>query len=369
MQPVNASILVRQKFSDLQGWVLDDHDAALATFRHSCREILANGSAFSRTVSFGGSKSDWVDLCNGSMTASDSRGFFESQFIPYRVIDAVRPGGLFTGYYEPEAQGAREPGGAFTVPVYGRPQDLVTFDRAQQQRTGLDYGRVTDGVPQPYFSRMEIEHGALKGRGLELVWLRDWADVFFMQIQGSGSVILPDGSVMRLSYAAKSGRGYTGIGALLVERGVITREQMSMQAIRAWMNENPDKARLLMWENQSYVFFREARLEDPDLGALGAQHVQLTPVRSIAVDRSIWMFGTPIWLETETPTEQSGGLQPFQKLLIAQDTGSAIKGHARGDVYWGSGKTAAHIAGLMKSPGKMIVLLPKSVAERLGLKP
>ena len=188
------------------------------------------------------------------------------------------------------------------------------------------------------------------------------------EAQGSGSVRLPDGSIIRLSYAAKSGRAYTGIGALLVERGVFTREQMSMQAIRAWMNENPEKARHLMWENQSFVFFREVRLEDPDLGALGAQHVQLTPERSIALDRNIWMFGTPVWLETAVPAEQTGGLQPFHKLLIAQDTGTAIKGHARGDVYWGSGETAGHIAGLMKSPGKMIVLLPKSIAQRLGLK-
>ena len=368
MQPVNASPLVRQEFHNLQGWMLDDHDAALKTFRRSCREIIADGSAFSRAVSFGGTKSDWIGLCHESMTAKDSRGFFETHFVPYRVNDAERPAGLFTGYYEPEAQGAKEPGGAFTVPVYGRPGDLVTFDRAQRKRTGLDYGRVTDGIPRPYFSRMEIERGALKGRGLELLWLREWADAFFMQIQGSGSVRLPDGSIVRLSYAAKSGRAYTGIGALLVERGVFTREQMSMQAIRAWMNENPEKARHLMWENQSFVFFREVRLEDPDLGALGAQHVQLTPERSIAVDRNIWMFGTPVWLETAAPAEQTGGLQPFHKLLIAQDTGTAIKGHARGDVYWGSGETAGHIAGLMKSPGKMIVLLPKSIAQRLGLK-
>jgi membrane-bound lytic murein transglycosylase A len=174
---------------------------------------------------------------------------------------------------------------------------------------------------------------------------------------------------MRLTFAAKSGRDYTGIGALLVERGIFTRDQMSMQMIRKWMLGHPQEARELMRKNESFIFFRNVQLDDPALGALGAQHVQLTPQRSLAVDRSIWMFGTPIWLETEMPSGETGTLQPFRKLLIAQDTGTAIKGHARGDVFWGSGEAAGNVAGRMKSPGRMVVLLPIAVARRLELAP
>lgn len=178
-----------------------------------------------------------------------------------------------------------------------------------------------------------------------------------------------DGAVMRLSFAAKSGRGYTGIGALLVERGVFTRDQMSMQLIRAWLLAHPQEARELMWKNESFIFFRDAHLDDPALGALGAQHVQLTPQRSLAVDRSIWMFGTPIWLATEVPAGETATPHPFRGLLIAQDTGTAIRGHARGDVFWGSGEAAGTVAGHMKAPGTMVVLLPKAVTKRLDLAP
>ncbi len=174
---------------------------------------------------------------------------------------------------------------------------------------------------------------------------------------------------MRLSYGAKSGLPYTGIGGVLADRGILPRETMSMQAIRSWMKDNPRDARALMWENRSFVFFREIELDDPDLGALGAQHVQLTPRRSLAIDRAYWMLGTPVWLDTGVLVDENGTLQPYRGLLIAQDTGSAIKGLARGDVYWGFGEEAARLAGPMKSPGEMIVLLPNPLARRLGLGP
>jgi len=170
---------------------------------------------------------------------------------------------------------------------------------------------------------------------------------------------------MRLAYAAKSGQPYTGIGGLLVERGVLSRDNMSMQAIRTWMSDHPGEARELMWENKSFVFFREVTIDDPELGPPGAQKVALTPLHSLAVDRSLWMFGTPVWLDTQAPKGESGTLVPFRSLLVAQDTGTAIKGHARGDVFWGAGEEAALTAGHMKSPGRMIVLLPKALAKRL----
>ena len=367
VQPASASSLQRLGFEALKGWASDDHAAALQTFRRSCREIMDEGTAFERPTLFGGARSDWAQLCSDALAASSAKSFFESYFIPFRVVDDARPDGLFTGYYEPEAEGARAPDETFTIPIYRRPTDLISFNQQQKDESGLDYGCLVDGKPTAYLSRRDIEQGALKGQGLELVWLKDWADAFFIHVQGSGRIRFADGSAMRLSYAAKSGRRYTGIGGLLVERGILAREHMSMQAIRAWMSKNPQQARELMWENQSFIFFREAQLEDPSLGALGAQHVQLTPGRSLAVDRNIWMLGTPVWLETNVPSATDGALQPFNQLLIAQDTGTAIIGHARGDVFWGFGEAAGNIAGQMKSPGSMIVLLPKTVAARLGL--
>ncbi len=369
VQPAYPASLERQRFEDLRGWASDDHDAALQVFRRSCSEILQERSGFRRQVEFGGAKSDWVELCSSSLVAGSARSFFEKHFTPFRVIDKRRPEGLFTGYYEPEAEGSRTPGKTFSVPIYRRPADLVRFDQEQKDISGLDYGRLVDGKPEPYFSRKEIEQGALTGQSLELAWLKDWADGFFIHIQGSGRIRFADGSVKRLSYSAKSGRSYTAIGALLVKRAALTREQMSMQTIRSWMREHPAEARHLMWENESFVFFRAAQLEDPSLGALGAQHVQLTPERSLAIDRKVWMFGTPVWLETSYPSPVDGKPLSFKRLFIAQDTGTAIVGYARGDVFWGFGEDAARIAGQMKSSGNMSVLLPNTAARRLRLIP
>ncbi|HUR43897.1 MAG TPA: murein transglycosylase A [Aestuariivirga sp.] len=352
-------------FVAIAGWADDDHAAALETFQRSCVEILAEGSAFTRTVMFGGKREQWIAVCRRAQDATDARRFFEQNFQPLRVSDPNRPEGLFTGYYEPEADGSRAPSKTYPVPLYGKPADLVAFDAATEKRLGLSYGRVIAGKPQPYFTRKEIEHGALAGRGLELVWLRDWADAFFMQIQGSGRVRLADGSLLRLAYAGKTGQPYTGIGGLLVERGAFSRDEMSMQATRAWMAKDKKAARELMWENKSFVFFREVDVADPHLGPPGAQKVLLTPRRSLAVDRSIWMFGTPVWLDTVTPSGAKGRSEIFRHLMIAQDTGTAIKGHVRGDVFWGAGEQAALTAGHMKSQGVMIVLLPKDLAREL----
>lgn len=354
-------------FAAIAGWSEEDHVPALEAFRRSCAEILTKGSAFSRPADFGGTRQDWIPVCKKTAQITLApRVFFEEQFLAFVVRDGEKPEGLFTGYYEPQAEGSRTRTGRFDVPVYRRPPDLVAFDEKQQAETGLAYGRLENGNPVSYLTRKQIEQGALAGQNLELVWLEDWADVFFIHIQGSGRVHLSDGSVMRLSYAAKSGLRYTGIGPLLVGRGAFTREDMSMQATRDWMRKNPRAARELMWENQSFIFFREVKLAKPELGALGAQHVQLTPQRSLAVDRSHWMFGTPVWLDTAAPAPRGARPETFRRLMIAQDTGSAIRGLARGDVYWGFGEDAAHYAGPMKSPGRMIVLLPKQVAKSLG---
>jgi membrane-bound lytic murein transglycosylase A len=359
------AILERADYASIPGWTDAAPDAAFAAFRRSCSEIIAEGRAFLRPVRFGGARSDWLDVCTKALEAEHPRAFFEQNFTPLKVNDSARPEGLFTGYFEPESRGSLTPGGEFTVPIYRRPDDLQSFADGIADKLGVRYGRMLDGRPQAYFSRREIEEGALQGRGLELVWLADWADAFFMQVQGSGRVRLPDGTLIRLAYAAKSGQPYTGIGGSLVERGVLSRDDMSMQAIRAWMRGHPREARELMWENKSFVFFREVEIADPALGPPGAQKVSLTPLASLAVDRGLWAFGTPIWLDTFVPAGPDGSLEPFRRLMIAQDTGTAIKGYARGDVFWGSGDKAAFVAGHMKSQGTMTVLLPRALAERL----
>lgn len=355
-------------FSDLSGWRDDDHGAAFAAFQLSCGAILDRGGAFGRDPAYGGEPSDWLEVCRRALMAqSSAQAFFESEFVPVQVSDPERPGGMFTGYFEPEFRGSRTKGGPYQVPIYQRPGDLEAFDAAARQATGLAYGRRIGGDPAPYHSRKDIETGSLAGRDLELVWLTDWADAFFLQIQGSGRIRLEDGSLVRVAFAAKTGLPYTAVGGILANRGDIPRERVSMQSIRAWMAQHPEAARELMWQNESYVFFREIPASDPSLGPPGAQQVPLTPMRSLAVDRGYWAFGTPVWLEADVPSGPAGSMQPFRRLLVAQDTGSAIKGRVRGDVFWGTGEAAANVAGLMQSPGTMVALFPKAVAARLGI--
>lgn len=372
LEPVgeaSANALEPVSFSAIPGWATSELDGAFAAFRRSCAEILETGNAFQRQVMYGGKRRHWREVCSAAATMDNSRRFFETHFVPMKVRDKRRPEGLFTGYYEPEVEGSFLPDALFNVPIYGKPADLVAFDGEQRGKTGLAYGRLVNHLPAPYASRKEIEKGALAGQGLELVWLKDWADAYFLHVQGSGRIRLADGTILRLVYAAKSGRPYTGIGTILVARGIISPEAMSMQAIRAWMRHHPEDARELMWKNESFIFFRAIEMPDATLGPIGAQHVQLTPERSLAVDRELWMFGTPVWLDTVAPAGPNGETRPFRQLLIAQDTGSAIKGLARGDVFWGTGEAAEIAAGHMKSAGQMIVLLPRGLAADMGLRP
>lgn len=361
------------RFSDLAGWSDDDHAAALSTWALSCREIIDHGRSFSRKASYAGRRQDWLDPCTaalklaGSADRQAARTFFERNFTPVLVSDPNNPIGLFTGYFEPEVAGSRTQSADYTVPVYARPKDLVAFNAAQRKKTGLKYGRIVAGKPRAYLSRQKIESGALAGKGLEIAWLKSPVDAFFMHVQGSGRVRLPDGKSLRLGFAGKSGLPYTSIGAVLIKRGEVTREQMSMQAIRRWMADNPDGARRLMWHNKSFIFFRELKLDSPALGPLGAQQVQLTPQRSLAVDRRFWALGTPMWLETSLPQADNTTVK-FHRLMVAQDTGSAIRNRIRGDIFFGAGDQAAQRAGHMKHPGRLIALMPRAVVRRLGLK-
>lgn len=351
--------------ASLPGWQHDDHKKALETFQSSCQEILTTAHGFKRLAKFGGELQDWKTLCEAALKTQAAKAFFENNFAAFKIHDPDRPQGLFTGYYEPEAEGSLTKTAQYQVPVYKKPQDLIALNETDQVKTGLAYGRLVNGSAEPYFTRKDIEQGALSNHGLEIVWLKSWVDAFFIHIQGSGRVKLPDGKIIRLAYAAKTGQPYTGIGHVLLEKNIGTKETMSMEFLRGWMKTHPKKARELMWNNKSYIFFRQIEVPAADLGALGAQQVNLTPLRSLAVDRSIWMFGTPMWIDTTTPPE--AGSKPFQHLMIAQDTGTAIKGHVRGDVYWGWGDEASFNAGHMKSAGAMVVLLPKPVVARLKL--
>lgn len=224
----------------------------------------------------------------------------------------------------------------------------------------MTYASMASGTPKPFFTRREIDNGALAGRGLELVYLESPIDAFFAHVQGSARIRLAEGGVMRVGFAAKNGHPYTAIGKVLVDAGEIALKDVSMQTIRAWLSANPDRADQVMWQNDSYIFFREVTEVDEDLGPVGAAQVPLTPGRSLAVDKAIHAYGLPVWVETTAPSGPNGAREPFRRLMVTQDTGSAIIGAVRGDVFWGSGDRAGEIAGLMKDPGRMYVLVPSS---------
>ncbi len=358
-------------FSALPGWAQADHSLALAAFRRSCAAMLKPDYVW-RKAAFGGKPEDWKPVCAEALklpqrvSRQAARAFFEKHFLPISPLLTHKPGGLFTGYYEPEVAGSLRRQGPYRVPLHARPADLVRLKPKDAARLGVAFGRYEKGRARPYFTREEIERGALDGRGLEIAWLNSPVDRFFMQVQGSGRLRLEDGRVVRLAFAGKTGHPFTAVGRLLVERGIMPKERVSMQSIRAWMAKHPEQARRLMWENKSYVFFRIVDLPDARLGAYGAQGVQLTPMASLAVDHRYWPYGAPVWLDTTIPT-RGGGRARMRRLMVAQDTGTAIRGMVRGDIYFGFGDAAGALAGRMKAPGYMAVLLPRAVARKLAM--
>lgn len=358
--------LIPVAFEDLSGWADDDHAAAAAALRRSCerwqrlpddRPVGRNGIA--------GTVGDWRPICAAALAlppdvAAPARAFFEARFRPYAVSVGGDAEGLFTGYYEAALRGRREPGDAFATPLLAKPDDLVMVDlgRFRDDLAGERIaGRVVDGRLFPYATRADIDAGALAGRDLELVWVDDPVDAFFLHIQGSGRVALPDGGDLRVGYAGHNGHPYFAIGRELIRRGAMTRETVSMQSIRQWLADNPDEAEAVMQLNPSFIFFRPLDTDGP----LGAQGVVLTPGRSLAVDRRHVPLGLPVWLDASAPSADGGDDQPLRRLMVAQDTGGAIRGPVRGDVYWGGDAAAAEIAGRMKHPGRWYLLLPRSL--------
>jgi membrane-bound lytic murein transglycosylase A len=333
-------------FAEIEGWTADDHAAAFAALQKSCRKKFAGNSACKEALALGEKV--------GRQTA---RRFFETHYTPHR-FEGVKPG-LVTGYYEPELNGSREKTGAFQIPVYRRPDDLVQV-KPDLLRALYDDGhsvRRRNGEQLvPYYTRAEIDSGALEGRGLELLYLDDPIELFFMQVQGSGRVRLTDGSWVRLGYAAKNGHSYTSIGRLLAERGERPPQGLTMEGLKSWLRADPARGRALMYENKSYVFFRELPKAEAGEGPVGAQGVPLTEGRSLAVDAAYHVLGTPIFVVA--PDLAAVGA-PFGRLMIAQDVGSAIKGVQRGDIFFGTGEAAGAIAGTTKHAARFYVLLPK----------
>jgi membrane-bound lytic murein transglycosylase A len=353
-------------FEQLPGWREDAQGEAILAMRRSCDAFakLPDASPIGPEA-LAGRAGDWRAPCAAAsrVDPADSdaaRRFFETAFVPFALANNADRTGLFTGYYEAELHGSRQREGRFTTPVLKRPPDLVMVELGLFRpawRGERIAGRVEAGQLKPYASRADIERGALAHRKLELLWVDDPVDAFFLQIQGSGRVVLTDGSIVQLGYDGQNGQAYVPIGRLLADRGLLPRDQVSMQSIRSWLAAHPGDAAGLMNENPSYVFFRELHGEGP----LGAEGVVLTPGRSLAVDRSFLALGVPLWLDAADPAAPGGRLR---RLVVAQDTGGAIRGPVRGDVFWGYGTAAADRAGKMKDHGFYYLLLPLEVAAR-----
>jgi len=360
-------------FAALPGWEEDRVSYALPALRKSCEKFARKpDDKLIGPNGIGGAAGDWKPVCNEAYALPNgddekARAFFESFFQPYLVTDIGdedKPAaGLFTGYYEAGLRGSRSQGGIYQTPLYKRPDDLVLVGLGafkNDWRGKRLAGKLDNGQLVPYASRAEIEAGKLRGKNLELVWVDDPVDAFFLHIQGSGRVLFADGTSMRVGYDGHNGHDYTSIGRILIDRGEISKEAMSMQAIRKWLAAHPKKGQDLMRENSSFIFFRELK----DEGPVGAQGVVLTPGRSLAVDKRYMSLGVPLWLHTFTdPVDHA----PISRLVVAQDTGGAIKGVVRGDVFWGFGKEAAERAGKMKEEGSVFALLPLNSLNRCTL--
>jgi len=342
--------VVQWSFDKMDGWTDDDLTAAFATFQKSCGAILQGTPAMRKARPVYGGLYNACEAAKivgaaGTVDRAMARKFFEENFKPARIEPHGQQDGFFTGYYETEVDGSRVPTAEYKIPLYGPPKSQI--------------GKKSTVFSQ--FDRKQIENGALNGKGLEICYVKDPVDAFFAQIQGSTRVKLDDGKLLRLNYVASNGKPYTPVGRWLIDQGIITREEMSMDKIRDWMEANPKEGEELRLKNRSYVFFTETSLGPQD-ECIGSQGIALTPWRSLAVDPSAHVYGTPIWVEAEFPIKGLAPVDPFHHLMFAQDTGSAIKGAARADIYFGHGEDVTHIAGRIKQFGHFVMLVPKDVS-------
>lgn len=377
--PAEAELQCR-RFEDLSGFGRDDLREAFSSFLVSAIAVMA-GVKPTRPGKLAGPH--FRDVCAAALslgalpTYREARDFFLQHFRPWRIAaDWTGPAaghGLVTGYYEPEVEGALEPSALFSAPILARPDDLLTFapgGTPQGLDPALSAGRWNAGQRlEPYPDRKAIEAGAIHSRTMPLVWLRDGVEVFLIQVQGSARVRLPDGRLIRLSYAGRNGQPYTSIGRILIERGEISEAAMSLATLKRWLRDagiGPgDAGCKLMQRNQSYVFFKIDDTIAPESGPIGAAGTSLLPLRSIAVDRTVWHYGLPFWVEAQLPFCGTA-TEPFQRLMVAQDTGSAIVGAARADIFFGSGARAGELAGGIRHPASFHVLLPRKAGDSDG---
>jgi membrane-bound lytic murein transglycosylase A len=350
----------------IDGWADDDHNAAFASFLNSCKAILQGPPSRDGQPMVGA----LFKVCQKAVEADpkkpgEARAFFEQNFRPVRISPLGTPDGFVTGYYEPIVEGLSKRSDGFDYPLYRKPSNLLPGGRmavagAPVASEGKKKKRGPKRKLVSYYERAAIDDGVLAGRDLEICWLKDPIESFFAHIQGSVRVVLDDGRLMRLNYAAANGQPYYAVGRWLIDRNIVSKEEMSMDRIREWMERNPKEGEELRRRNKSYVFFRETNLpvnEEP----IGAQGISLTPGRSIAVDRKLHTYGTPFFISAYLPIE---GLKPdtwFKRLMIAQDTGGAIVGPARADLYFGAGDEAASVAGRLRHYGKFVMLVPKAL--------
>jgi len=346
-------------------WAADDHAAAFATFVASCRPLVRTTPQGSET------RPMYYALRNvcrraiaaGALEQDQARLFFERNFRPLRIAKLGDNAGFLTGYYEPIVDGSRFPTPIFKVPIYRRPPDLVPPPNSSGPgfpNKGQSLRRTMSGQLVPYFDRGEILNGALDGQHLEICWIKDQFDALLIQIQGSARIRLEDGTMLRINYDAHNGYPFMPIGRILTERNIIPREEMSMERIRDWMRANPDGAEEVRRQNRSFVFFRIVGLSD-DREAVGAQGIPLTPGRSIAVDKALHVYGTPFFIQAGPLPASDKQAASFDRLMIAQDTGSAIVGPARADIYWGAGDVAGRVAGRIRNPGSFAMLVPREL--------
>ena len=352
-------VLKPVEYSALPGWGADNLSEFVPALQKTCARLAKKEWSESvGVIPEAGTIGDWQRICGGLASAPDNaalKAFLEKNLQPFEASAENKTDGLFTGYYEASLKGSRTKHGPYTVPLYTRPTDLVMVDLGnfrEELKGQRIAGRVQDGNLKPYEDRAAIVGGQWPHNDKVLVWVDDPVDAFFVQIQGSGVVELDDGSVMRIGYAGQNGHIYYAIGRELIKRGELTKDNVSMQAIQTWLAAHPAQADEIMNTNRSYVFFQESQ----GAGPLGGENVALTPGRSLAIDRSKIPYGIPVWVNIAEPAPGAGGLR---RLMMAQDTGGAIRGAVRGDVFWGYGAKAESMAGPMKSQGKYWLLLPR----------
>ncbi|MFI4996768.1 MAG: murein transglycosylase A [Hyphomicrobiales bacterium] len=348
-------------FDELPGWSGDDIDCAYRAFRASAAHIVEERPELRPARA---PDEALLATCRAAIEArTQARAFFEAQFTPWEILPHKDPP-FFTGYFEPETDGAPASSEAFPAPLLARPADLVTLPRGERlagSEIPLTSARRLGDRLAPYPDRAAIEAGALDGQGLELVWLRDRVEVFIIQVQGSARVRLPGAGAIRLRYAGRNGWPYTSIGRALIEQGAISADEMSLEALTSWLRAHPGEAEAIMRRNRSYVFFAIDAALAVGEGPVGGQGQPLTAHRSIAVDRDLWSYGLPFWIDTDRP-EPEGGFGRWQRLMIAQDTGAAIVGPGRVDVFFGSGAAAGAAAGRQRHRGRLFVLRPRAAA-------